>query len=233
MEKKKKLIIVGDSSFAEVAFQYFKYDSEFEVCCFSVEKAFLQRDNMFGLPVIPLEDITQLYCSEEYYFYVATVYTQLNRLRTRLFNQMKALGYKPASYVSSNAFVWQNVSLGEHVFVFENNVIQPFVTIGDNVVLWSGNHIGHHSRIENNCFIASHVVISGHCSIGENTFMGVNATIADQVTVAKDNLIGAGALILKNTVVNAVYKGNVANTHPVSSLKLFKVNEEDVSHEMA
>ena len=31
MEKKHKLIIVGDSAFAEIAYEYFTHDSEYEV----------------------------------------------------------------------------------------------------------------------------------------------------------------------------------------------------------
>ena len=38
MEKKHKLVIVGDSAFAEVAYEYFSWDSDYEVVGFSVEK---------------------------------------------------------------------------------------------------------------------------------------------------------------------------------------------------
>ena len=55
---------------------------------------------------------------------------------------MRNKGYQPASYISSNAFVWSNAKIGDHCFIFENNTVQPFVEIGDNVILWSGNHIG-------------------------------------------------------------------------------------------
>jgi len=152
MEKNKKLIIIGDSSFAEVAYEYFTHDSAYEVHGFSVERAYLKQDVLFGLPIVPFEELVQHYDPREYAVYVATVYTQLNRLRTRLYAQAKSWGYECASYISSKAFIWPNVVLGEHCFIFENNVIQPFVQLGNNIVLWSGNHIGHHSVIKENCF---------------------------------------------------------------------------------
>src|SRR4029079_7225030 len=108
----------------------------------------------------------------------------------------KAKGYAPASYVSSRAFVWRNVELGEHCFVFENNVVQPFVKLGSNVVLWSGNHIGHHSRIGDHCFVSSHVVVSGFVEIGKSCFLGVNSTFANNLKMGDDCLVGAGALVL-------------------------------------
>src|SRR5262249_44411276 len=159
MDKDKDLVIVGDSAFAEVAYEYFTHDSPYRVAGFAVERDFLKQDCLFGLPVVALEDVERHFPPTSHAAHVAVVYTQLNRLRARLAANVKARGYALASYVSSRAFVWGNVVLGEHCFVFENNVIQPFARIGDNVVLWSGNHVGHHSVIEENCFVSSHVVI--------------------------------------------------------------------------
>ena len=196
MEKKHKLVIIGDSAFAEVAYEYFTYDSEYEVVAFSVEKAYLKRDALFCLPIVPFETLEEAYAPDEHEFFVAIVYTRMNRLRTRLYREAKDKGYSPASYISTRTFIWRNCEIGEHCFIFEDNVIQPFVKIGNNVVLWSGNHIGHHSVIKDNCFISSHVVVSGLCEIGGNCFMGVNSTVADTVTIGDNCLVGAGALIL-------------------------------------
>lgn len=226
MDKTRKLIIIGDSSFAEIAYEYFTHDSNYEVVAFSVEKQHMKRKELFGLPIIPFEELTNHYKPQDYFIYAAIVYTHLNRLRTRLYLKAKQLGYGIASYVSSRAFVWSNVKLGEHCFIFENNVIQPFVSIGNNNVLWSGNHIGHHTNIHNHCFIASHVVISGHCTIGDNCFFGVNSTVADQVTIQKDCVLGAGALITRNTLEASVYKGNFTKPAEVNSYDVFKVPKE-------
>lgn len=209
--KSQDLIIVGDSAFAEIAYEYFTHDSPYRVVAFAVEREFLKRDTLFGLPVVPLEELPERYAPGEHAFYAALVYTQMNRLRTRLYEATKAMGYRPASYISSRAFVWQNVELGEHVFIFEDNTVQPFVRIGDNVVLWSGNHIGHHSTVEDNCFISSHVVVSGFCSVGANCFIGVNATFGNNLNVGKDCLIGAGALIARDVPENTLVKGNLAS----------------------
>jgi acetyltransferase-like isoleucine patch superfamily enzyme len=113
--------------------------------------------------VVPLDQINVAYPPTEYRAFVAVSGTQLNRLRRRLYETVKAYGYTCVSYVSSQAFVWQNVQIGENTFIFESNVLQHGVRVGDNVILWSGNHVGHQTVIENDCFITSHVVISGFC----------------------------------------------------------------------
>jgi sugar O-acyltransferase (sialic acid O-acetyltransferase NeuD family) len=221
----KKLIIVGDSAFAEIAHEYFDTDSDYEVVGFSVERAFLKRSEMRGLPVVAFEELETHFAPATHHIYVATVYTQLNRLRTRLATAAKGRGYQLASYVSSRAFVWRNVELGEHCFVFEDNTVQPFVKIGNNVVLWSGNHIGHHSVVRDNCFIASQVVISGFCDIGENSFIGVNATLANNVTIGKDNWIGPNVSLMKNTEAGALFKTEQPEPARISAPRFFKIKE--------
>lgn len=223
MPKEHQLIIVGDSAFAEIAYEYFTHDSAYEVVAFSVEKAFLKKEELFGLPVVPFESLAELFDPAEHHVYVATVYTQLNRLRTRLSQAAKQKGYKLASYISSRAFVWSNVTLGEHCFIFEDNTVQPFVKVGDNVVMWSGNHIGHHSTIRDNCFISSHVVISGFVDVGANCFLGVNATIVNDVTIGNDCWVGPGCIIVKDTPAGTFFKPTRSETGRASTLEFFKL----------
>jgi sugar O-acyltransferase (sialic acid O-acetyltransferase NeuD family) len=196
MNKTQKLILIGDSAFAEVAYEYYTHDSEYEVVAFSVERQYLKRSEAFGLPVVPFEELGERYAPSDHAFFAAMVYTQQNALRSRLYAQAKELGYRPASYISPHAFVWRNAEIGEHCFIFENNVIQPFVKLGHNVILWSGNHIGHHSKIGDHCFISSHVVVSGFVEVGHSCFLGVNTTIANNTTIGNRCTVGAGALIL-------------------------------------
>jgi sugar O-acyltransferase (sialic acid O-acetyltransferase NeuD family) len=208
MEDAQRIVIVGDGETAELAYEYFTHDSPHEVVAFSVERAYRKKDEMFGLPVLDFEELEARFPPAEFRAFVAVSYTKLNRVRARLCRDARAKGYKLATYISSRAFVWHNVEIGENCFIFENNVVQYAVKIGDNVVLWSGNHIGHQSVIKDNVFISSHVVVSGYCEVGENCFIGVNSSVANNVKIAKDCLIGMGAVIHKDTEERKVYVGN-------------------------
>lgn len=221
--KNRKLIIVGDSAFAEIAREYFEVDTDYEVVAFSVELPHLKSHELQGLPVVPFEKLEHNYPPSEHDVFVAVTYTQLNRLRTRLASTAKDKGYTLASYISPKAFVWRNVEIGEHCFVFEDNTLQPFVKIQDNVVLWSGNHIGHHSTIRNNCFISSHVVISGFCDIADNSFLGVNCTLANNVSLGADNWIGPNVTISRSTEEGMLFSASEVEPSRVSALRFFKI----------
>ena len=212
MNKGKKIIIFGDSAFAEIAYEYFTHDSSYDVAAFTVSRRYLKSNRFHKLPVVPFENIETIYNPKEYDMHVALVYNTLNRTRAKFYEEAKVKGYKLANYISSKAFVWPNVKMGDNVFIFEDNTVQPFVTIGSNVVLWSGNHIGHHSKIGNHIFVSSHVVISGFCEVGDYSFLGVNSTVVNNIKVGKDCLIGAGAIITQNTGDGKLFKG--ASTKP-------------------
>jgi sugar O-acyltransferase (sialic acid O-acetyltransferase NeuD family) len=220
-----KIVIIGDGETAELAYEYFTYDSPSEVVAFSVEREYRKKSEIFGLPVIDFEEIERHYPATDYQAFAAVSYTQLNRVRARLYQEAKRKGYQFASYISSKAFVWRNVEIGENCFIMENNVLQYAVRVGNNVVLWSGNHVGHQSVIHDNVFISSHVVVSGYCEVGENCFLGVNSCIANNVKVAKDSVIGMGAVIHRDTEERKVYVGNPARPMARDAYAAFGVKD--------
>ena len=196
VRKERKLVIVGDSPWSQVAYEYFTHDSIYEVVAFSVESSFLRQTELLGLPVVPFENLEQVYDPAEHWFYAALVFREKNRLRARLYEAAKTKGYRPASYRSSRAIVWPSVQIGEHCFICESTVLQPFTSIGDNVVVGPGSLLGHHSRLGNHVFLSGNVTVAGLVSVGEYAFLGLNSTVIDPVVVGHRAFVGAATLVL-------------------------------------
>jgi sugar O-acyltransferase (sialic acid O-acetyltransferase NeuD family) len=224
-QKNKKLVIYGNSAFAEVAYECFTRDSSYEVISFVVDSPYLGSSQLMGLPVIDRESLIDLYPPSDYEIFVAITYGKQNRIRERIVREIEMLNYRLASYINSKATIWQNAVIGSHCFIFEGNNIQPFVKIDSNVILWSGNHIGHHSHIERGCFISSHVVISGFCCIQKCSFLGVNSTISNNVTIGRDSWIGPGVVISKSTSPGSLFPPADFKPSAVSTYKFFKISE--------
>ncbi len=177
---------------------------------FGCHEKFKESDFIYGKPLISIEKGLKHFPQDIYEVFIAVGYRKMNKIREQIYNEIKEMGYKCATFIYPSVKIWSSNKIGDNVFIFENNTIQPFVEIGSDTILWSGNHIGHHSKIGNHCFISSHVVISGSCIIGNNVFIGVNATLRDGLRIADETLIGAGCLIMKDTNPREVYinKGN-------------------------
>jgi sugar O-acyltransferase (sialic acid O-acetyltransferase NeuD family) len=225
VQKNKELVIIGAGETALLAYEYFTHDSEYTVVAFAVGKEFLKQKFIYDLPVITIEELGDKFQPNSVSLFVALSSGKLNRNRAQVYLNLKDQGYQFASYVSSKAFVWQNVRIGENCFILEDNTLQPFVEVGDNVTLWSGNHIGHRSIIGDHCFISSHCVISGFCKIESFCFLGVNCTLEDHVKVEKDNFIGAGALIQKTTKEKSFYQKKQTELSKINTYRLFRLKE--------
>ncbi|MFS4582199.1 acetyltransferase [Phaeobacter sp. C3_T13_0] len=224
MSKSKKLLLIGAGEFADIAYEYFTHDSDYEVVGFAVEQAYLTETEKFGLPIVALESATEHFAPAEVEAHVAVTSTKLNQVRERLVGEAEKMGYRLCNYISSRAFVWQTAELGDNVFIFENNVVQHGVKIGAGVVLWSGNHVGHQTSIEDFCFISSHVVISGYCTIGRRSFVGVNASFADNITIGADSFVALAAVVNKSFPdAGQILSGHYAEPSRVSAYRYFKV----------
>ncbi len=219
-----KLVIIGTGEFAEIAYEYFTFDSDYEVVGFLVHEEYIDKDSLNGLPVTCLENIENDYPRADYSIFVAIPASNLNQDRKKIYEELKELNYVFATYISSKAFCWRNAVVGENCFIFENNTIQPFVTIGNNVVMWSGNHIGHRTTIEDHVFISSHVVVSGYCNIGQGCFIGVNSTFNDHTSIAPHSILASASLVNKSLLEEGkIYFGNPAKAMPKKSARSVKL----------
>jgi sugar O-acyltransferase (sialic acid O-acetyltransferase NeuD family) len=224
--KNKQLVIYGIGETADIAYEYFTHDSDYEVVAFTVDAEYKTGDEHLGLPVLDFGTLENMHPPGKVEIFAASTYNKLNRVRTKMYRAAKAKGYTCANYISSKAFVWHNVEIGDNVMIFENNVIQHMVKIGNNVVLWSGNHVGHRTVIEDNVYLSSHCVISGFCVIGEYSFLGVNCTFNDNIKLGKDNIVGSGALVVKNSENGQLLVGAPAKPAAKSSYEAFNVPNE-------
>lgn len=103
--KNKKLVIVGLGETVALAYEYFTHDSDYEVVAFAANRQYITQSFYYDLPLIELENIKEIYPSDQYQAFVAISSGHLNRDRMQVYDHMKILGYTLASYISSKAFI--------------------------------------------------------------------------------------------------------------------------------
>lgn len=221
----KKLIIFGTGAIAELAYDCFKYESNYEVVAFTVERKYLGKHGspfFQGLPVISFESLEIHYPPQEYEMFVAVGYLKLNHVRARIYRKAKEKGYKLATFISPHAYIGRNVKIGDNCFIMEHNNVQYSAEIGNNSFLWASNHIGHHTKVGEHVFFASGITMAGHCEVGNYTFLGCGVSTADSIKIGKNVLVGVNVSVVKDVEDNIVF----STVQPVKFLSFDNLSPE-------
>ena len=127
-----KLFIFGASSFAQIASEYFHRSGEYEVLGHLVDPGYKNENFELKYPVYETGTTeSEILLKSATHFFVAVTYLNVNRYRTKKYLEYKNQGKIPASYISERAYIDPETKIGEHCFIFENNVIQLGVTLGN------------------------------------------------------------------------------------------------------
>lgn len=220
-----KIVLFGEGTIAETAYFYLTHDSPHDIVAFTVDGDFITKKELFGLPIIPFEEIENKYPPDEFKMFVALGYQNLNKLRATKYRETKDKGYKLINYINSRACNFGKVEIGDNCFILENAAIQPCSKIGDNVTIWSGNHIGHHSTVGDHCYISGQVIIGGHTTIEPYCFFGVNATIGHGIIIGRGCFIGAGSVITKRVEPDSVYITQDTPKYRLDSASFLKITK--------
>lgn len=200
-----KIIIFGNSVFAEHIYYLLTHDSKYEVVAFTVDKKYIVDNELFGLPVVPFETVEKVYSPQVFGISVAISFQRVNKLREEKYIQARAKGYQLINYVSSRALVLSEYPMGDNCIISENSSIGPFVRIGNDVFIGTGAMIGHHVVIKDHCFISPGAVVLGGVTVEEFSLIGANATVKEEVKIARESIVGIGASITKDTKEGGVY----------------------------
>lgn len=218
-----KIVIFGATQMAKLTYFYLTHDSPHEVAAFTVDRDYMEEETLFGLPVVPFEEVASLYPPRDYKMLAAIFYNGQNRPRAQKYYEAKAKGYELISYVSSRAVIWPGQVVGDNCFIGEGSFCAPSAVIGSNVVMFPRCSVGYGARIKDHCYLAQNAVLSDGVILEDYCFVGGNATITDNITVAQESVIGAGALITENTWAGCVYPGNPSRPMPMRSDKLKRI----------
>jgi sugar O-acyltransferase (sialic acid O-acetyltransferase NeuD family) len=215
-----KVIVFGNSLFAEVVYFYLTHDSSYEVVAFTVDRKYIKEVKLFGLPVVPFEDVESVFLPSECKMIVSVGFQKVNKLREERYFQAKQKGYQLINYISSKATTFTGMVIGDNCLILENAVVHPFVEIGNNVTIASGAMIGHHSVIKDHSFVAPGAIILGGVIVEPFCFIGANATVKERVKVARECIVGSGVSITKHTQERGVYVDRPPELLPKSSDEL-------------
>ncbi len=206
----RNLVVFGDSQFAERISIYIKKEKQDKLVAFTLDKERITRTSIDGIPVLALDELNIHLGKGSFEIILGIGYTQMNNLRSILYEKCISLGYRIGSYISTNAIVYDS-EIGDGSIILPNVLIGPRCKIGICTFFESSCTLSHDNVIGDFNFLSTNVVLGGNAKIGNHCFVGLHSTIKNSLTVPDYTFIGSGANLIKTPIESySVYIGNPA-----------------------
>lgn len=206
----RPVVVFGNKMSAELIAYCLKHDSNTAVAGFAVDRQQMNAERFGDLPLVAFEDIANCFPPSDFRMIIPIGFAEVNGVRRSRYEQAKKWGYTFASYISSRASIWPNLTVGENAIIYEHAIIQPFAQIGNNCIIRSGAHISHHCQIKDHVFVSAGVAMASACVVHDQAILGVGCVVRDAIAIGPRSFVGAGAVVVKDTLADGVYVGNPA-----------------------
>ena len=186
--RQQKVVIYGDSDFAEQVYYQLQTDGRYDVVAFTVDESKCNKSLFLGTQVIPFQHLDRHYSQREVLLFPAIGYSKLNTIREAVMFEIENAGYELLTYISKLAYIGANTKIGEGCYICEFVSIGINSVIGKATIFLPNSRIGHHNCIEDYCYFSNSVSIGGHAILKRNCFVGLHATIRNGVTIEEYNV---------------------------------------------
>ena len=180
---KRKLIIFGNSSFAEMVAYYFEEQANYTVVAFTAHERFITTPQINLRPVIPFESISKEFKASEHDFFVALEHGRQNVARAEVIEEARTLGYQLTSFISPLAHLSSRAQVGAHCLILEKTILQYGVVIGANSIIGANSFFGQSCQVGQHNFFGNSFFADRHSIIGSYSIFGSHVRIAEAITI--------------------------------------------------
>lgn len=119
-----------------------------------------------------------------------------NRLRTRLGEKARAMGFELPPIIHPAAWISPSAQLGSGVVVMAKAIVGTLARLEELVILNSGAIAEHDNRIGAGTHIAPGAVLAGGVCVGKRVLLGVGCTVCPYVSIGDNTIVGAGSVVV-------------------------------------
>jgi len=205
---KHKILLIGSGGHCKVILDTFIRTNEFKVAGI-IDRNERVGGEVFGVPVIGVDrDLRRLFKSGIKYCFISIGSVGNPRLRVKLYNIAKMIGFEFPNLISPDAIVSSHAILGEGNFIAPGAVINARTRIGNNCIINTGAIVEHDCVIGDFAHISPGAVLSGSVDIGNGSHIGSGSVVIHNISIGENAVIGAGSVVTKNIRKGALAYGN-------------------------
>jgi sugar O-acyltransferase (sialic acid O-acetyltransferase NeuD family) len=199
MDERIKTVGLGSGGHAKVVLDILSFYHEYQVVGLTTGDKGLTGQTVLGTPILGTDDILPRLRAEG----IEAAFIGVGsvgdcRLRRRLFELARELGFKMINLVHPAAYVAHSVQMGQGNVVMAQAAINPSVVLGDNVIVNTGAQLDHDCQVANHVHIGPGAHLSGNVSVDTCAHVGVGATIIQGVHIGTGAIVGAGTTVLRD-----------------------------------
>lgn len=211
---KQKAVIIGAGDFAKKVIRLAQRTGKFKLIGYTNPT---NQGRIFNVDYLGTDDeLVQMvdHPSEIGIFIGIAGNMHLLEKREKLINDLKKQNFVFPNLIADNAFIEDDVILGEGIIVFDNSHIDFGVNIGSYSVINLNCLVLHGAKIGAGSVISPNSTMGGGSKVGNYCFVGLNTIINPYCSVGDHVVIGSGGVVVKNCLEKGVYVGN-----PVKKIK--------------
>lgn len=208
----KKVIIYGAGAYAQLFYCNAAKEGVIDVVAFTVDQDYIKEKSLYGLPIIPFENVALVYPPEEYDMIVLCGYNRM-RNRTIMYNKAKEKGYTLINYISPKAIIETEIEMGDNNIIMANSTVGYGGKMGSGNVIRQNVYLGHEFVMHNHSIISCGCNLGGRATIEDMVFIGIGVSAKGYITYGKESLIGVGSVVVKDIEPYSINYGNPAKPH--------------------
>ena len=116
-------------------------------------------------------------------------------VRCRLYEKLRAAGFRLPSLVASTAFVSGHADVGPGTIVMHHAFVNAGARVGENCIINTRAVIEHDANIGDSTHVSTGAIVNGGVTIGERTLVGSSAVVIQERQVGSDVVVAAGAVV--------------------------------------
>jgi len=150
---------------------------------------------VYGYRVLgTLEEVAKQYGERPFAYYCSI---GDNRLRDRMVQRIKPLGWMPATLVHPSVIQAKGVEIGEGTYVGAGSILCPNAKIGAHVIINVHVSIGHDSVIGDFTQVCPGARINGECQLDKFVLIGSNASLLQRTRIGLGATVGANSQVVR------------------------------------
>lgn len=160
----------------------------------------------YGVPIIGKdEDAERLF--SEYGDCKVIITPDSPKIREKLVNLYKSIGYEFASLISPLAHISKSAEIGEGTVIQAGVNVSSATKVGCFCKLNSNCNVMHDNVIGDYTTIAPNAVLLGRVTTGKGSYIGANSTILPSIGIGAGSTVGAGAVVTRDVTEGVIVKG--------------------------